>query len=500
MKNLAKIPIICFVFFVMIQTFYAQAKKKALAPKEPITFIEKIFKTNLDEATLLLDEELSEIGVVFKKVEDEKDYIYDQELKKTDTINSIFKHLITDNSYRFTLIGDKNNVVIGFSLSNYPANDDLLSKIIQKLGIKNWSLVETKGERSLYKKGKLFASINSGEYFSCEIFVPIVLLASQPVDSLTLRSSFAENRNFVTELMNKMGYKLLSAKKRAVYNKTDTPAYDFISYYQTLYYNQGTEVTIMMDENKKSTITISNPNAIIFSSIKTKLTDNTWNQKYTNSVYNTTYFRKNNRMMSIAPSLNQIQLYSVAAANDNESKLVYGSLLYLYELEEIYSGFTFEDRIAYMNDHFAVSDVYDTPTFIIKKKDATIRYIFYDDKTSKEYALLKYSVDNDNPAIADLYYKNVIENFPSLTSQNFALTIGKNKLPHRTQFYDKTIYTANVLSEQAKESAQLLADQRAAAEQKQRDILREQEKARRNAELTNTINQTTNELLKLLQK
>ena len=68
------------------------------------------------------------------------------------------------------------------------------------------------------------------------------------------------------------------------------------------------------------------------------------------------------------------------------------------------------------------------------------------------------------------------------------------------EFYDKTIYTANVLSEQAKESAQLLADQRAAAEQKQRDILREQEKARRNAELTNTINQTTNELLKLLQK
>lgn len=75
MKNLAKIPIICFVFFVMIQTFYAQAKKKALAPKEATTFIEKIFKTNLDEATLLLDEELSEIGVVFKKVEDEKDYI-----------------------------------------------------------------------------------------------------------------------------------------------------------------------------------------------------------------------------------------------------------------------------------------------------------------------------------------------------------------------------------------------------------------------------------------
>jgi len=499
MKNLAKISILYFVLSFMMQTLDAQAKKKTTVPKEA-TFVEKIFKTDLDEATLLLDKELSEIGVVFKKVADEKDYIYDEELKKTDTVNSIFKHLITDNSYRFTLIGDKNNAVIGFSLSNYPANNALLPKIVQKLGIKNWKLVETKGERSLYQKGKFLANTNSGEYFSCDIFVPVALPASQPIDSLTLRSSFSENRDFAKDLMNKMGYKLLSAKKQAVNNRTDTPAYDFINYYQTLYYNQGTEVTIMMDENKKNTITISNPNAIIFSNIKTKLTDNTWNQKYTNSVYNTTYFRKNNRIMSISPDLNQIQLYSIASPNDNERKLVYGSLLYLYELEEIYSGFSFEDRIAYMNDHFALSDVYDTPTFIIKKKGATIRYVFYDDKTSKKYAGLKYSVDNDNPAIADPYYQNVIENFPSLTSQNFTLTIGKNKLPHRTQFYDKTIYTANVLSEQAKESAQLLADQRAAAEQKQRDILKEQEKARRNAELTNTINQTTNELLKLLQK
>ncbi|MFL9835680.1 hypothetical protein [Chryseobacterium terrae] len=500
MKNLTKIPIACFVLIITIQTLYAQAKKKTVAPKETATFVEKIFKTDLDGATLLLDEELSETGVVFKKVEDEKDYIYDADLKKTDTVNSIFKYLITDNDYRFTLIANKDNEVTGFSLSNYPANDNLLPKIIQKLGIKNWSVVETKGERALYKKGKLFAIINSGDYLNFDVFVPAILPANQSLDSLTLRSSFAENRDFVKEMMNKMGYKLLSAKKRAVYNRTDTPAYDFISYYQTLYYNQGTEVTIMMDENKKNTITISNPNAVIFNNIKTKLIDNTWNLRYSNSVYNTAYFRKNNRMISIAPSLNQIQLYSVASPNDNETKLAYGSLLQLYELEDIHSGFSYDDRIAYMNDHFATGDVYDSPTFIIKKNGTTIRYIFYDDKTAKEYWGLKYSVDNDNSEIADQYYRNAVGNYPSLESQNFKLSLGKNTLPNRTQFYDKTIYTANAISQQAKENAQLLADQREEAAKKQREIERQQEKARRNAELTNTINQTTNELLKLLQK
>lgn len=500
MKNLAKIPILCFVLFLMIQTLYAQAKKKIVAPKETITFVENIFKTDLEGATLLLDEELSQIGIVFKKVEDEKDYIYDDQLKKTDTINSIFKYLTTDDNYQFTLIADKNNTLIGFSLNNYPVNKDLFPKILQKLGIKDWSLVETKGTRSLYKRGKLFANINSGEYFSCDVFVPAVLPAGKAIDSLTLRSSFAENIDFTNELMTKMGFKLLSAKKRTVYNKTDTPAYDFVSYYQTLYYNQGTEVTVVMNENKKNSIIISNPNAIIFSTLKTKLIDNTWNLRYTNSVYDMAYYRKNNSMISIAPSMNQIQLYPVASLNDNETKLAYGSLLSLSELEDIYSGFSYEDRVAYMNDHFATSNVYDSPNFIIKKKGATIRYIFYDDKTSKEYWGLKYSVDNDNSTIANLYYKNMIENYTSLISQDFTLTTGKNTLPNRTQFYDKTIYTANAANQQAKETALLLADQRAAAEQKQRDILREQEKARRNAELTNTINQTTNELLKLLQK
>lgn len=81
MKNLAKISILYFVLSFMMQTLDAQAKKKTTVPKEA-TFVEKIFKTDLDEATLLLDKELSEIGVVFKKVADEKDYIYDEELKK----------------------------------------------------------------------------------------------------------------------------------------------------------------------------------------------------------------------------------------------------------------------------------------------------------------------------------------------------------------------------------------------------------------------------------
>lgn len=498
MKTLAKIPILCFVLFIMIQTLHAQAKKKISTPKENTTFFEKIFKTDLDGASLLLDEELSKIGIVFSKVEDEKDYIYDAELKKTDTINSIFKHLITNNEYKFTLIGDKNNAVTGFLLNYYPVKDSLLPKIVQTLGIKDWSLVEAKGERSLYKRGKLFAKVNSGNYYSCEVFLPAVLSVSQPADSITLRSSFAENINFATALINKMGYQLLSAKKQAVYNKVDTPAYDFISYYQTFFYNQGTEVTIMMDENKKTTITISNPNAVVFNSIKTKLIDTTWNLKYTNSASNTTYFRKNNSMISIAPDVSEIILYPLASTN--ESKLIYGGLLYLYQLDEIHSGFSYEDRIAYMKDHFATSNEYDIPNFIIRKKDATIRYIFYDDKTSKEYWGIKYSVDNNNPTIADLYYKNVVENYPSIASSDFTLSLGKNTLPNRTQFYDKTIYTANAVSQQAKENAQLLANQRQEAEQKQREIERQQEKARRNAELTNTINQTTNELLKLLQK
>lgn len=217
MKNLAKIPILCFVLFLMTQTLYAQAKKKIVAPKETVTFVENIFKTDLEGATLLLDEELSQVGVVFKKVQDEKDYIYDDQLKKTDTINSILKYLITDDNYQFTLIADKNNAVVGFSLNNYPVNNDLFPKIIQKLGIKDWNLVETKGERSLYKRGKLFANISSREYFSCDVFVPAVLPTSQAIDSLTLRSSFAENIDFTRELMTKMGFKLLSAKKRAKY-------------------------------------------------------------------------------------------------------------------------------------------------------------------------------------------------------------------------------------------------------------------------------------------
>lgn len=488
------------VFIVLSQSLPSQTKRKAVSnpkvEKPSLTFTEKIFGANMEDAMLMIDEEFSSMDIVFDKVKDEIDYLYDDELKKTDSINHYFKHLISKERV-FTIVGNKDREILELTVRDHGEADSTSQKILKKLGIEKWILIEKKGNRSLYENDKLFARITLGSTKIYEIFKPRNFPQQIHLDSLNVHHSFTENIDFARQMLEKSGFRLLAAKTNEVVNDNE---YNFHGYRQELIYDKGTEVFIEMDDRRKNVIKISNPNAVIFSSLKNLLLDDQYKERYTDNEDQVKYFRKDNMMAAFSLGANEITFYAVPSVNDYQTKKNYGNFPYLYELEKIYKGFTFEDRIAYMTDHFAVSSFYKTPTFTTQKAGATFRYVFYNDKDFADHWGVKYAIDYDNADIADLYYKNMVGRFEELASSDFTLDVAQHQLSNRIQIYDKAVNSAMAAGDAAKRNAQLLADQRAEAEQKQRDIAREQEKARKNAELTQTLNSATTEILKLLQK
>ncbi|MCI9844758.1 hypothetical protein [Flavobacterium pectinovorum] len=493
------IVIVFSLFFV--QTVSAQTKKKTTVTKqqvakEKITFAEKILDNDIDAATLLIDNVFGVLGVTFTGVEDSKDYIYDENLKKTDTIFNHFRTLLTDAKFNVFLVADNRKKVTEFRIVGSSELDEVFTKkIIQTTGVSGWTIVEAKSKNALYKKGKYFSKVISEGYLDFEAFVPEKQKLEVSTASFIVHSSFKETISFAHQLLLKMGGNLLVTKRLSVYNDEN---YNFESYNQELIYSQGTKVTIREDASKKKSIFITNQSAVVFASLKSKLLDEKWQEKYTNTIHDCVYYRKDNLMVSLALSYKSIELYAVPDLNDTQTQLTYGEFLTLNQMNDIYDGFSYEDRIAYMKDHFALNGFYNIPTFIVKRNGYNIRYLFFDNKEFENNWGHKFSVETDHMDVNN-YYTAGIDNL-SLLSENSKTKFENNIMSNRTQFYDKAIYNANKAGKVAKENAELLAKQRQEAEQKQLEIQREQEKIKRNAELTDVINKTTDQLLNMFKK
>lgn len=197
---------------------------------------------------------------------------------------------------------------------------------------------------------------------------------------------------------------------------------------------------------------------------------------------------------------------------DIDNRCNYGGDLSISMLEFIYNNFTDNDLRKYLIDHYLISYTEDNEhkiTFndinqiITRSNDNYIATLFGTTEGFEDYGF-KYHLITNNSIIND-QFKNDAANWDLATeTSNLTDNAYYNK---KTQFYDKAKYTLMTTRDKVKqdikkqqEEAGLLAKQRLEAERKQQEIIREREKAVKNAELTESINKMNNALIDLLKK
>ncbi len=467
----------------------AQKKKAVISKSNIAQSTIPYLNKDIDEVLNWINDKFSANGFIFKSVDESLDYVYDDSLKKTDKLFHHFRTLILDKEMVIHLMADAQKNTLQVTVSGI-AEPQTIPKLEAIFGLQTWENVETKGNIRIKKKNNSFTYIEQGEtYFSIDIFLAAKLpenISIIKTDSLQITNSWNEVIHSVVQRMKSNNQKLLYAKEKLVWNDSE---YNFNGYEQTLQFANGIQVNFNQNESKQTSVKISCNNPITYNALKKIFVKETFPLRY--NYFETNVYRTGNVLFSDDANTKTLKLEIVPDFDDDKQKQKYNVVPDLYLLKDYHNAFAKnpEKLQLFLADHFKVNN---DGQIEIQSKAGDYKVYFAYDTNNDTFWGLKLVIDYNNANIGT-WYKNQSEN-AELPYQDFNM-----KTFSRTQFYDKIIYNAYKTSGEMKDKAQKIADAKREAEQKLRQIEEDRRKAQRNAELQDAINQTTNELLKLLK-
>lgn len=467
----------------------AQKKKAVIAKSNNAQSTMPYLNKDIDEVLNWINDKFSNNGFTFKSVDESLDYVYDDSLKKTNKLFHHFRTLILDKEMMIHLMADAQKNTLQVTVSGI-AEPQTIPKLEAIFGLQSWENVETKGNIRIKKKNNSFTYIEQGEtYFSIDIFLAAKLpenISIIQTDSLKLINSWNEIIHSVVQRMKSNNQKLLYAKEKLVWNDNE---YNFNGYEQTLQFANGIQVNFNQNENKQTSVKISCNNPITYNALKKIFVKETFPLRY--NYFETNVYRTGNVLLFDDANTKMLKLEVVPDFNDDKQKQQYNVIPDLYLLKDYHNAFAKnpEKLQLFLADHYKVNS--DGQIEIVSKAGDYKVYFAYDTNNDKFWGL-KLVIDYNNENIGT-WYKNQSEN-AELPYQDYNM-----KTFSRTQFYDKIIFSAYKTSGEMKDKAQKIADAKREAQEKQRQIEEDRRKAQRNAEWQEAINQTTNELLKLLK-
>lgn len=467
------------ILFICNTFLQAQSKKKPIVAAEKISFIISLIGKNIEDATLEINDRLSPLGINFTKVTEEKDFVYNENLLPTENVYSYFKYLSTDQNFYITLIADSDKNIIKCNFKFQDSTRTLRQKIEGILGKPN-TLVFQDVHTQIYRQKNIIYTTNKDDI---QVFNNVEPVFTKPSsDSIKFGISMEDVGYNFNKILTENNNPILYAEKKTV---TNDSKYQFKSFNQNIFYKNGYLLTLKFDQRKNTTAIIENPNAIYMSNIANKITSNGYQSIYGSE---SGYYKKEESFIL----KNDHYLFFYTIPNDLEKKLSYADLPSITELNDFYYPIfnDYSKRAEYLDDHYVKQG-----NFWARKNanGDVVRFYFGNVKDFNENRGLKFLVDSPKANINEFYKINSPNN---LAFDDYDMNDAQ--FPERTQFYDKTLYSAAEAGAKAKQYANQLAQKKLETENKQREIIREQEKARKASENAVLINTATNSIINSL--